>query len=217
MTKNLICVALIAMLAGAAADAEAQKLYRWVDKDGKVHYSDKVPPSEVDQARQELNTQGRTVDSVDRALTPEEQAAADRAAQEAEVARKAKEAQDRMDQMLLSSYDQESDLKRAYDERFDLLDQSIVSAETGIKSQERSLADILAHAAELERSGKPVGDSVKASIDLSRRQVQQQNEYLKKRQDERAALEQEFAETVARYRELKAKQAEAKSQGERGS
>lgn len=213
MKKTLICAALTALLAGAAADADAQKLYRWVDKDGKVHYSDKVPPSEVDQAREELNSQGRTVDKVDRALTPEEQAAADRAAEEAEIARKAKEAQDRMDQMLLTSYDEEADLKRAFDERFDLIDQSIESAQIGIRSQEKSLAEILAHAAELERGGKPVGDSVKASIDLSRKQVAQQTEYLRKRQDERVALEKEFGETMARYRELKAKQAAAKSPG----
>ncbi len=213
MKKTLICVALSALLAGAVGDAEAQKLYRWVDKDGKVHYSDKVPPSEVDQAREELNRQGRTVDKVDRALTPEEQAAVDRAAEEAEIARKAKEAQDRMDQMLLTSYDEEADLKRAFDERFDLIDQSIESAQTGIRSQERSLAEILAHAAALESSGKPVGDSVKASIDLSRGQVTQQAAYLKKRQDERAALEKEFAETMARYRELKGQQAAAKAQG----
>jgi hypothetical protein len=33
----------LALLLLAAAAAHAQQLYRWVDKDGKVHYGDKPP------------------------------------------------------------------------------------------------------------------------------------------------------------------------------
>src|SRR5690606_7884572 len=79
-----LSVALALALSGAA---EAQKLYRWVDKDGKVHYSDHVPPEAVDQARDELNDQGLKVRSVERALTPEEIAERDaRLKREAEEA-----------------------------------------------------------------------------------------------------------------------------------
>lgn len=204
MIKRLLALALVAACTTAAGDLQAQKLYRWVDKDGKVHYSDKVPPSEADLARDELNAQGRTVDRVARALTPEEQEQAKIDAEAAEVARKAREAQERMDHVLLASYESEADLKRAYDERFDLVQQSIESAKVGIRSQENSLAEILAHAADLERAGRPVGANIQQSIETARKQVAQQAEYLARREGEQAALQKEYDEVVARYRVLRA-------------
>lgn len=39
-------------LAVLASSADAQNLYRWVDKDGKVHYSDRPPPSEIKKVEQ---------------------------------------------------------------------------------------------------------------------------------------------------------------------
>lgn len=42
---------LIALLAAALA-VQAQPVYRWVDKQGKVHYSDQPPPADAKQVRQ---------------------------------------------------------------------------------------------------------------------------------------------------------------------
>ena len=214
--KKPICT-LTLIIAGLllVPSADAQKLYRWVDKDGKVHYSDTVPPSEVDKARDELNGQGRTVGSVTRAMTTEEQAVVDAAAKTEAEQRKAREAEAHMDSVLLTSYEQEADLTRAYDERFDLVKQSIESARVGIRSQENSLAQMLAHAANLERGGKPISDSVKSQISISRKQVAEQAEYLHKREAEQSVLQTEYDTTLARYRRIKAAQekvAEAKAE-----
>src|SRR5690606_23062070 len=171
----------LVVLAGAlslalAGAADAQKLYRWVDKDGNVHYSDHVPPEAVEQARDELNDQGMKVGEVERALTPEEIAARDeRLAREAEQAAIEAE-QKKRDNVLLSSYDSEDGLARSYQERFDLLEQSLETARIGIKGQEKSLADLLSHAASLERSGKTVPRAIIDSIALARRQVGEQRE-----------------------------------------
>ena len=69
--------ALVATGAAEAQKAPTKKLYRWVDKDGKVQFSDSLPPEAIDQARTEMSNTGRVVADVDRALTPEEQAAAE--------------------------------------------------------------------------------------------------------------------------------------------
>ena len=204
MKKSLLSIGLAAAVLFASGAVEAQKLYRWVDKDGKVQYSDTVPPSEVDQARQEINAQGRTVDRVDRALTADELAARDAAAEQAEIERKKQAEIERMDDVLMASYETEADLERSYAERFDLVEQSIASAKVGIRSQENSLAEILAHAADLERAGRPVSDNIKQAIETSRRQVREQNEYLVKREGEQAALQTEYDGLLARYRLLKA-------------
>ena len=46
---------LLAAGLAAAQDAKPKKLYRWVDKDGKVQISDQLPPEEVGRARKEYS------------------------------------------------------------------------------------------------------------------------------------------------------------------
>lgn len=201
--RVLCTLSIAAVLALLAAPADAQRLYRWVDADGKVHYTDTLPPEAVDKARDELSRSGMTVNRVDRALTPEERAAA-----EAEAAERQREAdavaeREKMDAVLLGSYQSEADLKRAYGERFDLLDQSLEAARVGIRSQEKSLDDLLTHAAGLERSGKPVPATVQSSINSARIQVNQQREFLTRRERERESLQQEYDTVLARYRALR--------------
>jgi len=77
-TNRLILAMLVLLMAASAAQAQdKKKLYRWVDKQGKVHYDDALPPEAVDQARREFNaSNGNSAGSVDRALTAEERAQA---------------------------------------------------------------------------------------------------------------------------------------------
>lgn len=197
----LVVSALVLSLLSSAA--LAQKLYRWVDAEGKVHYTDTLPPEAVDQARDEISRSGTTVNRVERALTAEE-----RAAQEAEAAENARLAaikaeQDKMDAALTGSYATEADLARAYRERFDLLDQSLEAARVGIRSQERSLEEQLAHAAALERGGKPVPATVQSTIEAARKQVEDQREFLRRREGELQNLQTEYEGILQRYRLLK--------------
>jgi len=192
------------VLSLVSAPVLAQKLYRWVDAEGKVHYTDALPPEAVNQARDEINSSGVTVNRVDRALTEEERAAKRIADAEAERLANIKAEQDKMDAALMGSYATEADLARAYRERFDLLDQSLEAARVGIRSQEKSLEDQLAHAGSLERGGKPVPATVQSSIAASRKQVEDQREYLRRREAELQNLQAEYDRILERYRLLKA-------------
>lgn len=210
--RLLTFVIATALLVGAGwADAQQKKLYRWTDKDGKVHYSDHVPPEAIENAREEINQRGIKVGEVDRALTAEEQVAAKLAAEAAEAQRKAEEEEAKFDHVLLSSYGSVGELERAFKERFDLLEQSLESARVGIRSQEKSLADLLAHAAGLQRQNKPVPDTIRASINTAQRQVAQQREALARREAEKVALDAEYERTRERYLALQAKAREASS------
>jgi hypothetical protein len=85
--KTILAVALAATLVAGAVSAQSKggpKLYRWVDKDGKVHYDDALPPEAVNQARTEFSAKtGSVAGQVERALTPEERAAQEAAARSA--------------------------------------------------------------------------------------------------------------------------------------
>lgn len=203
---------IISLLLGAGlADAQQKKLYRWTDQDGKVHYSDHVPPEAIENARAEINQRGIKVGEVDRALTAEEQADAKRIEREAAERAKQEEEQNKRDTILLSSYGTVGELERAFRERFDLLDQSLESARVGIRSQEKSLADLLSHAASLQRQGKPVPANIRTSIEVAQHQVTQQREYLTSREAEKQAVDAEYKATRDRYLALKNEQKGADS------
>lgn len=207
MSRRIALSALFALVLLPPA-AQAQKLYKWVDKDGNVTYSDQVPPTEAELAREELNRQGVAVKRVERAMTAEERATLEAERAAAAIAEREAEEQARRDHVLLASYPSERDLARAYGERFDLLKQTIEGAKMGLKGQERSLSELLAHAAQLEQSGKPVPATVKASIETARRQTEEQRSLLQRREAEQAALQQEYDEVLDRYRRLIAAAAE---------
>ncbi|MBS7458991.1 DUF4124 domain-containing protein [Coralloluteibacterium stylophorae] len=204
------CIAL-ALAAGAASAAD-QKLYRWVDEAGEVHYSDHLPPEEIDRARREISfTSGLAVGEVDRALTEEE-----RTALAAEQARRAAEAASedavrQRDDVLLGSYPSEDDLRRAYDERAALLAETLKATRIGIDAQRQSLNSLLGHAADLELAGKPVNVKTLESLRAQREQLDQQLAALHDRETEQAALDLEYRDTVARYRELRDGAAQASS------
>lgn len=203
-TLTLIAALLAFALAALSFDATAQrKLYRWTDKDGNVHYTDQLPPEAAQDKREELNRQGITVRTTERARTPEEQAEWEAEQKRLEAERAAAEEVAKMDAVLIGSYPAEADLQRAYNERFDLLEQSLESARVGIRSQEKSLAELLAHAADLERDGQKVPATITDSIARTRDQVNDQRAYLERRENERAALQTEYDQLLARYRELK--------------
>lgn len=107
-----------------AGHSHAQ-LYKWTDENGKVQYSDTVPPTANDRARKELRSDGTIKRETERALTAEEKRlAAVRAAEEA----KAKEVQaerERKDKALLATYTDLKDFERVRDRALATLDNEI--------------------------------------------------------------------------------------------
>jgi Domain of unknown function (DUF4124) len=205
-TRSLLALAIIAgLLAGGLSAQEKKKLYRWVDKDGKVQISDQLPPDAVNQARTEINSKGSSTISgkVERALTAEERAAqAQQASADAE-AKKIADQQKRVEDAMLINYATEDDLRRTYKERIDLLQQTIESADISIKSIRGSLTGMLAQASETELAKRPV-DAVRT------KQIQEMHEALLKQQTAQLSshkdvktMEDEFAMVLARYRELR--------------
>lgn len=199
-----IAASLIASGLAAAQSKDAPKLYRWVDKQGKVHYDDALPPEAVDQARREFSAKTGTVTgTVDRALTPEEraqQAAALLAA--AEAAAGANE-QKRQEEIMMASYETEADMRRAYGERIALLTLTLESTEISIKSLRENLATILAQASDTElENRRVVEDRVGDIRELHAEKIKQQA-FQVNRRAELESLNAEFARMLNRYRELR--------------
>jgi hypothetical protein len=206
--RSLLGVAVISTLLFAGiADAQQvkpKKLYRWVDKEGKVQFSDTLPPEAVDQARTEISSQsGLATATVERALTPEERAAQEiidaalaKANQEAEQVRQTEEA-------MIASFQTEADLKRSFQVRTSLLQQTLDAIEAGISSQRASLAALLSDASDAELAGKPVNVRQASTIRELHAEMAKQQQMLVLKQGELVDLDQELLHLVNRFREIK--------------
>ena len=90
--------------------------YRWLDKDGKVHYGDVMPSQASGLGHQELDKNGRVVRETPRTLlTPEERRQrAEEATTRKEQLRRMEE-QQRRDRALLSTFADENEIDLARD------------------------------------------------------------------------------------------------------
>lgn len=207
MVRKMLSLAVMAaVLATGAAGAQekAKKLYRWVDKDGKIQYSDALPPEAVDQARTEINSaSGMATGSVERALTPEERAAKE--AQDAAMATASKEAERvrQTEEAMIASFQNEDELKRSFKIRTELLQQTLDAIEAGIGSQRASLASLLADASEAELAGNPVNPKQAGSIRELHTEMAKQQQMLVLKQGELVDLDKELVRLVERFREMK--------------
>ena len=100
MRLLIVATASILLLPLASAAAEQQKLYRWVDSNGVIHYGDYVPAEYADLEKQVLNEHGITVGVLHGRKTAEEIAEDNRMA---ELKRQA-QLQRRADEALLATY-----------------------------------------------------------------------------------------------------------------
>jgi hypothetical protein len=205
--NRILAATCVGLALFASAQVDAAKLYKWVDEDGNVHYSDKVPPDQAKQARTELNDQGVTVNKVERALTPEELAARKAEEQAAQNAAEEIERRREQDKVLLDSYASEDDLTRSHQQRVDLLEQTIEARKVEIGLREKNLADLVARAADTERSGRPVPEVLQTMIKNERGEIDRQREDIGKREQELVQAEKDYEADINRYREVAARYA----------
>ncbi len=194
-----------------ATPAAAGKLYKWVDEKGNVHYSDKVPPEAAKLARQEMSQAGVTVKQVERAKTQEELAAEAAQKIKDEEDRKLAEAQAQADRALMLSYNTEADLLRMRDQEIGVIESNMVTAKLTMASQEKNLSELLAHAADFERTKKAVPKNVADSIASVRAQIDSQQKSLAEREASKETVRKDYEVKLARWRELSAKSSAATS------
>jgi hypothetical protein len=194
---------LLCLLGIVHSPAALAGMYKWVDENGEVHYSDRVPPEEVKQEREVLNEQGMTVKVYERAKTPEELAEAkrQRAIQEEEERKAAEQA--KKDQVLMATYTNEEDMINTRDGKLDSIEGLIQLTERRIESMQKRLAELTDDAASYERSGKPVPQVLTRQIDNIRKQTAENKTFIITKQEEQQIIREQFDRDIARFHELR--------------
>ena len=195
----VLCVALMMLTSPAAA-----KLYKWVDEDGNVFYSDQIPPDQATKRHQMLDDRGIVRKNVRRAKTPEEIAEERRQKElQAERDRIAREQAVR-DQILLETFPSERDLILARDDRLASVDSAITLA-TKTLDELQSKYDRLDNEMKiLQADRQPIPGNLAIDHRRVSNQLNAHSKALQSRKEERENIVAQFEADLLRYRELRA-------------
>ena len=207
---TLLPVLLLASILFAfSKHAGAAALYKWVDENGQVRYSDRLPPKQVKKKHQQLNSQGVVLSTKEAAKSDEELAAEAEAKrkleeQEAKEA-KLKEIQHQKDQVLLLTFSSEEELGLARDDRLEVLDSVIDLINKSIASTQQQLQKLITSADEIYLSrGKEVPGGLAQKIEHFTGKLESRYAQLELKMEKKDQINQQYALDLARYRELTA-------------
>lgn len=206
LTPTLRCLLLLATglaIQGAALAAT----YRWVDQNGKVQYSDFMPPSMAGQSHSELDKQGRVIREVQRTRMTEEerQRLQEKTARQEVEARRLTE-QRRRDKALLSTYASEKEIALARDRAIELESLNIRGLQTRMDRAAAKLAEANTQLARLQSAGRTVPASVSQMRDEAQRELAQISTAMNQRTQAVEDIHRRFEEDEKRFLELKATQ-----------
>ena len=138
-----------------------------------------------------------------RALSEEERALAASDEQQRQVDQAAADTRRRTEQALLASYQSEDELRRVFNERTGIVDNSIRTARYNVTSLREGLVSLLRTAGDQELAGKPVAPKIADNIGSRHRELQRQRLLQTSFERQRVELDAEIADILRRYRELK--------------
>ena len=200
-TKKFIALLSFSILMTAGvADAE---FYRWVDDEGTIHYSDKLPPSKSQRAQDVLNDHGRVVKNIPAPKTVGEIEEEQRLAKQEEEKRKKVEEAERRDQVLMAMYLSVEDIELVRDERIETVDSAIRITNLRKEKFNKKLTDLDVS----EQRFKANGQDAPPWLIKSRKHYQEQlanvEDILAIKEKEKLKIKKRFAGDINRYIELK--------------
>ncbi|HDS0924692.1 TPA: hypothetical protein QDZ10_003184 [Stenotrophomonas maltophilia] len=183
--------------------AKPKKLFCW--NEGKERIcSDALPQDAVNNAREEFSvSSGLRKGGVERTLTEDERADAAVAAAQRQLDQAAEDTRKRTEQAMLSTYQDEADLRRVFVERTGILDNNVQTANYNVASLRSALVTLLGSAGDRELAGQPVVPKQAEDIRLRHAELVAQKRMQASYVEQRKALDVEIEETLQRYRLLK--------------
>lgn len=194
--------AAFALVVALAPQARAQSTYKWVDEKGVVHYTDKLPPEQVNKAATVLDKQGRSIKKVEPAPTPEQRAAKEAEEERARQAARERDVAERRNRALLQSYTSESEIDLAKGRALGTLDTQIASAEGYTVQLTKRKKEADARKAAL--AGKPVPDILERELVTLDVELAKQTHLIEQKKQEKGVIAARYEADKQRWRELRA-------------
>jgi len=201
-----LCLAGLLCLLGTESMAGA--LYKWVDENGAVRYSDQLPPQQSQKGHQQLNSQGVILSTKEAAKTPEEiaieaQAQREHEEQQREEAR-LKTIQDQQDRVLLLTFSSEQEIEHARENRIEVID-SVIRLITASLQTTQDQLDRLNNNAQQNyvAKGKTVPGGLAQKIEHFQRKIENRSAQLEAKEEEKEKIFQKYELDRERFKLLK--------------
>jgi hypothetical protein len=201
-TCNRTCCLLLLPALLLAGNALAERLYKWVDADGQVHYSNRLPPEAAKRERKVINEQGRTLKVYRAPLTAEEKAEQTRIEELEKKRRELAEKRAIHDRSLLATYTNTDDMNTAMERKLASVESLIKLTNSRINSQQNRLLELTEDAASYERSGKQMPDNLQRQISNIRDQITQNKAFIDDKKLEMDDIRLQFEADIRRFTEL---------------
>jgi hypothetical protein len=202
--SRLACAVAILAFAFAAGSATGAGLYKWVDDQGVVHYTDHIPAESVSKGATVLDKQGRSVKTIEPAPTAEQRRAMEVEAERQRDIAKANAEQARRDRALTQSFTSEAeiDVARA---------RAVSTMEAQLTTISAYIADMTRHKAELEKrkagyGAKPVPAAVDNELNSVTEELARQATQLAQKKEALAAVDRKYDADKKRWQEIKLEQ-----------
>ena len=211
-TGKFTTILILLGLAGAAT-AHAAEVYRWVDENGEVHYSESLPPDFEDKGHDVLNERGIVTDE-DLKLTPPPQVEIPEEEQLKELPRDSSglqrpkqlysdaEMQRRMDNFLMLRYSNEQEIQDAMDVEIKQLAYDRRLLETTRESMQDSYRGQIRQAANKQRAGQQVPEKTYVELNDLQMKIAENGQSLAGLELREKEIRGEFKKQLDRYRYL---------------
>ena len=204
MKNLLLTAATLLFLSQGASAAQDQKLYRWVDKEGNVHYGDSVPAEYAEVEKQVVNEHGVTLDVLHGKKTEEEIAAEKRQA-ELNAERELKR---RQDQALLATYLSIDEILMHRDRRVELFQAQARVTELYLRNLQKRLESLQKEASRfLPYSDDPdaamIDPALAADIATTTETIARHEQNLERFQKDEQSIVARFDGDISRFKALK--------------
>ena len=206
-----------------ATNAGAAEVFRWVDENGEVHYSESLPPNFKDQGHDVLNERGIVTDE-DLSLTPPPPVEVPDEEQAQELPRDSSgmqrpkalyseaELQRRMDNFLMLRYDSQQEITDAMNIEIKQLEYDRRLLTTTRESMEDAYRGQIKQAANRQRAGQQVDAKIADEINQLQARLAENSRSLGYMEKRELDIRAEFGKQLDRYRFLEEEWAE-ESQG----
>ncbi len=188
----------------ASAAEKTQKVYRWIDAEGIVHYGDSIPAEYTDLERHVVNTHGITV-SVMRAKRTAEEIAEDKRQDDLRLKR---DLQRRQDQALLATYLTVDEILLHRDRRVELFQAQSRVTELYLSNLKRRLDSLQEEASSYQPySADPdaemIDPDLASDIATTKQTVERHQANLERFHEDEQSIVARFDGDVDRFRRLK--------------
>lgn len=190
---------LLALLFALAAAPAGAAMYRWVDGNGRVHYSDTLPSTYQKSGASEMSKQGVVIKRTQ--SEAERQAEAERLAEERQR-HDEQQKQQQLDRALTQTYTSEAEIDLARDRAIEHHRLAIKGTEIRAKVVADNLAELKSRALNIVKAGRKVPPNLQEQIDQASKENLELRRGMLNHEEAVLKVREKYEADKLRYREL---------------